>query len=705
MDASTAGITLRTRRGWLADAAELFSSMRFAISLLSLLAIASIVGTVLKQNEPMPNYVNQFGPFWFEVFDKLSLYSVYSAWWFLLILAFLVLSTSLCITRNAPKMVKDMQSWRENVREQSLRNFHHRMEWNASQPKTAFTQELMHRIQAKGYKVKVVDKDNATLITAKQGAANKWGYIFAHCAIVIICIGGLLDSDLPIRMQQWFYGKTPFEGNGVISQIPQQHRLGQGNPTFRGNTMIPEGSSSNTAIIPRQTGVLIQDLPFTIKLNKFIIEHYSTGMPKLFASEVQVTDHETGKQFPATIKVNEPLIYKGLAVYQSSFEDGGSRLKLTGFPMNGDKTATFSLTGEVGGSTPLAGREEYSIEWSGFRPFNVENMAQAGMDARAVNLNKPLNEKLSEGLGRQLGSAAKSANTKDLKNVGPSVQYKVRDKTGQAREYHNYMLPVTTEGATVFLTGMRESPAEPFRYLRIPADENGSVDEWMRIRSAIMNPEIRDEAAQRYAQRALTQNNNNEPLRMQLQESALRGLSIFAGNENEAGFVAVSRFLEKLPVAEQEKAADIFIKILNGSLWELWQAAREKDGLKPVQEDEKNARFLQASMNAFADAFFYGSPVYLQLKEFEEVKASVFQVTRSPGKNIVYLGCLLLVLGIFAMLYIRERRLWIWIRPEGSGSHALMAMSTQRRTLDFEKEFEVMKNQLTQPAAHRGSAS
>ena len=42
---------------------------------------------MLKQNEPMPNYVNQFGPFWFEVFRKLGLYAVYSAWWFLLILA------------------------------------------------------------------------------------------------------------------------------------------------------------------------------------------------------------------------------------------------------------------------------------------------------------------------------------------------------------------------------------------------------------------------------------------------------------------------------------------------------------------------------------------------------------------------------------------------------------------------------------------
>jgi len=707
MATSTAGIQLKTNRRWLADAVELISSMRFAISLLSLLAIASIIGTVMKQNEPMPNYVNQFGPFWFDLFEKAGLYSVYSAWWFLLIMGFLVLSTSLCITRNAPKMLKDMRSWRENVREQSLRNFHHKSEWSATAPRAILTQQLANRIAASGYKIKVVDKDNATLISAKQGAANKWGYIFAHAAIVIICIGGLLDSDLPIRFQQWFYGKTPFSGNGIIAQIPARHRLGLGNPTFRGNTLIPEGASSNTAIIPQQGGVLIQDLPFTIKLKKFVIDFYSTGMPKLFASEVIVTDNESGKSFPATIKVNEPLIYKGLAVYQSSFEDGGSKLKLTGYAMRGTRNYTFPLAGEIGNSTPLGNDNgsEYTVEWSGFRPFNVENMAQSGQDLRAVNTNKTFNQKLSDGFDKRLGSAAKSANTKEFKNVGPSVQYKLRDKTGQAREYHNYMQPVLVDGAYVFLTGMRDSPDQPFRYLRIPADDNDSVEEWMRLRAAILNPDLRAQAAQRYALRAMPDTRDGgEKLRGQLQQSALKGMSIFAGDEKESGYLAVSKFLENVPPAEQEKAADIFMKILNGSLWDLWQAAREKDGLKPIEPDEKHARFLQLATNAFADAFFYSAPVYLQLKEFDEVKASVLQVTRSPGKKVVYLGCLFLVLGVFSMLYIRERRLWVWIKSEqDGGSHALMAMSSQRKTLDFDREFEVLKKQLAQaePPQHQ----
>lgn len=696
-ETSTGGWELQTSRRWLADGVELLSSMRFAISLLTLISIASIIGTVLKQNEPMTNYVNQFGPFWFEVFSKLNLYAVYSTWWFLVIMGFLVVSTSLCLLRNAPKMLKDMRSWRENVREQSLRNFHHKAEWRVGISRAALTAQTLARVTANGYKTKVVEKENATLIAAKQGAGNKWGYIFAHASIVIICLGGLLDSDLPIRIQKLLFDKTPFVGNGIIAQIPEQHRLGLGNPTFRGNTLIPEGSSSSTAIISQQDGVLIQDLPFTIQLKRFIIDYYSTGMPKLFASEVVVTDHENGKVFPATIKVNEPLIYRGVAVYQSSFEDGGSKLKVVGYPMQGVAHNSFSLQGEVGGSTPLAAsgkNADYTVEWSGFRAFNVENMAKNGQDVRAVNPNQGL----SSSFDKHLGSAAKTANNKDLKNVGPSVQYKLRDRNGQAREYHNYMQPVLVDGAYVFLAGMRESPADPFRFLRIPADENDTVDEWMRLRGAILNPQLRELAAQRYAQRALPEARDGvSALRAQLQASALKGLTIFAGDGQDAGYIAVSKFLERIPAQDQEKAADIFMKIMNGSMWDLWQIAREKEGLKPVELDEKHGRFLQLATNAISDSFFYGAPVYLQLQGFDEVKASVLQVTRSPGKNIVYFGCLLLVLGVFSMFYIRERRVWIWIKSEeGGGAHAIMAMSSQRKTLDFEKEFEVFKQQLLQ---------
>ena len=114
---------------------------------------------------------------------------------------------------------------------------------------------------------------------------------------------------------------------------------------------------------------------------------------------------------------------------------------------------------------------------------------------------------------------------------------------------------------------------------------------------------------------------------------------------------------------------------------------------------------MQQAINALSDSFFYTAPVFLQLDDFTEVKASVFQMTRAPGKNIVYLGCLLLVLGVFSMFYIRERRVWLWVKDpagsaggQGAASHVLMAMSTQRRTLDFEKEFVALRDDVGRAA-------
>ena len=64
---------------------------------------------------------------------------------------------------------------------------------------------------------------------------------------------------------------------------------------------------------------------------------------------------------------------------------------------------------------------------------------------------------------------------------------------------------------------------------------------------------------------------------------------------------------------------------------------------------------------SLSDSFFYPAPMVLELADFKQVQASVFQVARAPGKTLVYLGAVLLIVGVFAMLYIRERRLWIWV--------------------------------------------
>ena len=684
------------RAGRLHGALELLASMRFAIALLTIICVASVIGTVVKQHEPYPNYVNQFGPFWAQVFDSLKLYSVYSAWWFLLILAFLVISTSLCIARNTPKILSDIKQYKENIREQSLQAFHHKAQGQWVEAPAQAAQRLGQLLATGGWKVRLQSRQTAQgegwMVAAKAGAANKLGYIAAHSAIVLICIGGLLDGDLFVRAQTWMGGKSVYTGGGLISQVPEQHRLSERNPAFRGNLMVAEGTASSTAILSQSDGVLLQELPFAVELKKFIVEYYSTGMPKLFASDIVIYDKATGEKKEARVEVNHPASFKGVEIYQSSFDDGGSEVTLGAVPM-GQASKPFEVKGTIGSATELTnGQDKLTLEFTGLRVINVENMAgnNNATDVRAVDLRSTIEARL--------GSADKTVTPKHLRNVGPSVSYKLRDAAGQAREYNNYMLPVDTgDGVRVFLLGMRESPSEPYRYLRLPVDENDSMDGFVRLRDALGNASMRALAIDRYAAKAVDP--KRPELRGQLAQSAQRALGLYAGQEEVAGkkvwgLQALADFLDvNVPEAERVRAGEMFVRILNGVLYELDALARERAGVKPLPESAVQA-FMTQSVMSLGDAPLYPAPMALMLKDFKQVQASVFQVARAPGKSVVYLGCALLILGVFAMLYIRERRLWIWLMPDGQGLQARMAMSVNRRTLNADQEFEQLQSRL-----------
>ncbi|MFM6923704.1 MAG: cytochrome c biogenesis protein ResB, partial [Polynucleobacter victoriensis] len=235
--------------------------------------------------------------------------------------------------------------------------------------------------------------------------------------------------------------------------------------------------------------------------------------------------------------MNEPLIHRGVAIYQSSFEDGGSKLKLRAYPMHGPANSvksSFIINGEVGQSTVLKSSDgtSYTLEFTGFRPTNVENISNASgqVDARGV-AKKSDDQGLAKTLNDRLGSGAKTSKPTELRNVGPSVQYKLRDAAGQAREYSNYMQPLSIDGMPMFLLGVRESSAQEFRYLRIPADSNLSLNEWLALRSLLQDAGARQRAVQRFAN-AIGQQpgfSGSSQMIAQLKESGGRSIELFAG--------------------------------------------------------------------------------------------------------------------------------------------------------------------------------
>lgn len=633
--------------------------MRFAVSLLTVLGIASIIGTVLKQNEPYANYVVQFGQFWFALFEALGLYDVYHAAWFLLILVFLVLSTSLCIYRNTPGMLRELRSFREHATENSLRAFSHQSEYATELQGRDLLIRLQQFLTGRGFRFRSTERvDGSVLLSAKSGSYQRLGYILTHAAIVIICVGGLLDGNVPFKAQELLGVKTVETRDIPQSSVPPQSRLSVANLSFRGNMTLPEGARGEVAFVRMRDGYLVQELPFSVALEDFRIEHYATGQPKSFESDVVILDKELKAPLRATIKVNHPLIYKGIAIYQSDFQDGGSELTFNAWPLLGAAEQPEQLQGRVFDTIKASeGPQALNIELDDFRLFNVLTLED--------------------------GPGAKPH------NAGPSVTLKVRDAQGQAREYLNYMQPMTLDGHAYFVSGMREAQGQDFRYLRIPADKNNSIADYMRLRSVLFDAALTPEIAHRLAAKTLREEFADGNLRKRFEESVVRLLTAFASG----GYGEIAKVIEKsVPEQEREKAAQTYIKILGNAAFEALALSRERVGQALPQPDDATLQFLHDSLNSMSDLFFYGTPFYLQLTDFKHHQASGFQLTRSPGKNLVYGGSVLLVLGIFAMIYLRERRIWLLVKPQDQ--QVLFAMSANRKNRDLDIEFAGCREQL-----------
>ncbi len=302
---------------------ELLSSMRFAISLLSILAVASIVGTVLKQAEPYNNYIIQFGPFWFQVFEKLGLYDVYHAAWFLLILTFLVVSTSVCIYRNAPNFVREMKSFREHVSEQSLNAFKHRHEAATELPPAALAASAQRYLEGQGYKVKNLPREDGVLLAAKAGSWNRLGYLLAHSAIVMICIGGLMDGNLVFKVQQ-LLGYKKIETRDIRKARCRRFRAWP-LPTRRSAAACKSRGLQRGRGLP-ECGRRLSGAGSAVYRGIEAVPHralHDGANPKASRATSSCSTVPERKSGQRRCR-QHPLIHDGIAIYQASFADGGT---------------------------------------------------------------------------------------------------------------------------------------------------------------------------------------------------------------------------------------------------------------------------------------------------------------------------------------------------------------------------------------------
>jgi cytochrome c biogenesis protein len=643
----------------------LLGSMDLAITLLIALSIASVIGTVLQQNQPYADYVIKFGPFWFDMFESTGLYDVYSALWFLAILTLLVISTSVCLVKNTPSMLKDMTNLRTQVREKSLRAMHHSAFWQSNSSQQQAASQLEAELVQQGFKVKQTSKDEGILISAMRGGLNRMGYILTHLAIVIICVGGLIDGNVPMKFAEW-KGELKVETRNIpANQVAKESRLPIGEHAFRGSIQIPEGRSSNVAFVAMRDGYVVQDLPFTLEVEDFRVEHYATGQPKSFETDLIVHDKDLAEPLKTTISVNHPLIHKGYAIYQSSFGDGGSLLQLRAWPLDyraGKAKADFE--GRIFESQQVNwGADSLRLELTEFRPFNINP--------------DPTEEDPDR-----------------IRNFGPSFNFKLRAKTGEAMEYNNYMLPVMRDGRAFYLSGVRSSPAEQFAYLYLPLDRAGVLTDFNRFLMRIRDIDTVQTVAQQMAAETLEHMSEQGP---QVQQSLQETLTTLIAMYLRGGFVEVTDFIEtELPEAQRETLGTAYLSMLREMLTRIFFFGSDESRMIT----EADLVFLQDAVDAIGSLSRYGSPMYLQLTDYTHVEASGLQIAKAPGKFIVYLGCALLIVGVFILFYLPQRRFWALVKQGDSSSEVILAGMSNRNPRDFDQFFDQTQERLKQTSGN-----
>lgn len=516
-------------------------------------------------------------------------------------------------------------------------------------------------LNVQGFQTKIEHReDGSTMLAAKKGAMNKWGYILAHLALIVICVGGLIDSNLFLKIGM-LVGKIQPDTTSVFARdFKPESTLSENNLSFRGNVEVVEGQTIDQTFLNADKGLLLQKLPFTLELKKFYVDFYNTGMPKDFASDIVVTDKKTGEKIEKTIRVNHPLTVNGVTIYQASYGDGGSDITLKSWNLRGiGKPADLKAISQRQFPLDMGSAGQYKLEFGELRVFNVEDLRE--------------HDKQPENKLHEIRSVANQDKT--FQNVGPTITYKVRDAAGQAHEYVSYMLPLPREGSMFFATGERASLNEPYRWLMIPADHNNQIDSFMALRDVLLQPEKRNQIIEK----AIL--NVDEAMRPQFKLAMENLLRQFA----EGGYVAINEHIKNnVPEAEQRKTGEFMYQILYGAMNVALDEGLKNAGLPEMPAGEARNKFILNSMDGYTALTKFNAPVLLQLSHFKQVNMSGLQMTKSPGAGIVYLGSLFLVLGVMFMFYVREKRAWALFGSDGS---LRFAMSSNRHERDLMKEF------------------
>ncbi|MEI8355801.1 MAG: cytochrome c biogenesis protein ResB, partial [Deltaproteobacteria bacterium] len=279
-----------------------FCSLKLTISLLIALAAASIIGTVIQQNASPEQYLKEYSASTVRLFDALNFFDMYHSWWFILLLYLLTVNLVACSVKRLPRDLKIRSvptlTLDEGV-EKSLSLVEHRkLSGNA-----ASLRDKMATFLRKEFAEPLITEDKGVYhLFAQKNLYSRFGVYLLHFSIIVIFIGAMTGSYLGYKA---FVSIE--EGTGVSA-------------VYKSAAHDPDMET------PEQLARRTIDLGFTVRCEKFTVSYYDNGSPKEFKSILTVIDNGKTVIDKRPVIVNDPLSYKGITFYQSSYSPAGEPL-------------------------------------------------------------------------------------------------------------------------------------------------------------------------------------------------------------------------------------------------------------------------------------------------------------------------------------------------------------------------------------------
>lgn len=261
---------------------KFFASVKLSVVVLLALAATSVIGTIIPQNASSMMYMQKYGETLYSIFATLDFFDMYHAWWFQLLMGLLTINIIVCSIDRLSKTWKIVFPKKINFQANRFRKSPNQVEWTAD-AKPNMLKNTYESYLAKHYRhITIQETNNSVLVFGEKGRWTRLGVYAVHFSILLLVIGGLIGS---------FFG-------------------------FEGYANVPEGESVQQISLRNQDEK--KSLPFAIRCDDFSISHYDTGMPKEYRSTVSILNDEQVVQ-TADIRVNDPLRYRGINIFQSSY--------------------------------------------------------------------------------------------------------------------------------------------------------------------------------------------------------------------------------------------------------------------------------------------------------------------------------------------------------------------------------------------------